>query len=196
MTILVQQQAEVTGRRPRFDLSDLDALRERRDELLMAVEQAAALIQVEEMEVDPDLDWLRRAKSFMLQGKAMLWKLDQHDREKRRQEVQDLARGIANREGARINALKEVKAWREKAADEKRQKLELVRELKQVRHFLGNATREVDSLKRKRLKTQEACDAMSADLRALRTFLGAEVFDRVIKQDRLAREAEKEKGSE
>lgn len=168
-----------SGKR-RWDLANIEDVRNRRDELLLAVEQTVAQIKIEEMEEDPNLDWLKRATSFVYQGKAILYRLEQLDRDERRkaynQAMGDSAKKIARFKSMQGQVAAAEKKMREMQKERRQEKEENTR----VRHELHNANMQLVPCKLRLAASRKAVERKQAELNALRAHLGAEEFQRIV----------------
>lgn len=177
------------GRR-RYDLANLEDLRNRRDDLLLAVENTVAHLKVEEMEDEPDLDWVRRATSFVYQGKAILYRLEQIDKHERRKAYNEALVAREKNEHLRRSIQGQARTLQVKVRELGVLLRESRKEMTQLRHQLHNSTTQLAGSLAKVERMRKSGNRLFREQVALREHLGEEEFDRLVAPVRAELDAE------
>ncbi len=188
---VAEQLLKYAGKdRRRYDLANLEDLRNRRDDLLLAVENTVAHLKVEDMEDEPDLDWIRRATSFVYQGKAILYRLEQIDKQERRKAYNEALVGREKNEHLRRSIQGQARALQVKVRELGLLLRESRKEMTQLRHQLHNSNSQLAGSLANVERMRKSGNRLFREQVALREHLGEEEFDRLVAPVRAELDAE------
>lgn len=156
------------------ELLDLEDSRDRAEHaqaLELAIAQTDAYIRVEQMEEQPDLEWLRRANSFLYKGRAALQVIDRRMRAERHQADLDLQR--SRLESAEADLKQQIK-------DLINERRGLRKELKTARHEAFVLSSKLNSKVMRMERLERGFDRERYKLKAVRETLGLEAYVKMV----------------
>lgn len=154
-----------------LDLKDSANRAEHAQALELAIAQTDAYIRVEQMEEKPDLEWLRRANSFLYKGRATLQVIERRVRAERHQATLDV------QSKKQDDCIEDLKQQINYLIHEKRV---LRKELKTARHEAFVLSSKLNSKVMRMERLERGFDRERNKLKIVRETIGLEAYVKMV----------------